>query len=332
MKNTLETRLGIFFALAMCAAVLLVETIGGAGFFRKGYQVNAYFRTVQDLKPGDPVKLAGVRIGSVSAIQLTNDLVQVGLKIDRDQRIRTTSKAKIKFAGLMGQNFVELDFGTPDGILIDTSIGGTVETIEQPDLSALMARLENVAKGVEDITQSMNPTGLQDILGPLADFMRDNSGKLGGIFGNLQVISGQIAEGKGTIGSMVMDDKLYVEAVKTIENLGESTGKIDTLMADASEVLQGAKLTVNDLNAGKGTLGLLVKDEALYRESTTAMTNLREIMQKINGGQGAVGKLINEENFLSTLKLTLQKVEKATDSLEDQGPLSVIGLAVGSLF
>lgn len=332
MKNTLETRLGIFFALAMCAAVLLVETIGGAGFFRKGYQVNAYFRAVQDLKVGDRVKLAGVEIGNVSEIRLTNDLVQVAMKIDRDQRIRTSSKARIKFAGLMGQNYVELDFGAPGGIDINPSIGGTVETVEQPDLSTLMARMENVAKGVEDITRSFNPTELQDILGPVADFMRDNSGKLGGIFGNLEVISSQIAEGKGTIGQLVMDEQLYREAVKTIENLGESSGKIDGLLADATEVLQGARTTVNDLNAGKGTLGLLVRDEQLYRETTTAMTNLREIMQKINGGQGAVGKLINEENFLSTLKLTLQKVEKATDSLEDQGPLSVIGLAVGSLF
>ena len=62
------------------------------------------------------------------------------------------------------------------------------------------------------------------------------------------------------------------------------------------------------------------------------MTNLREIMQKINGGQGSIGKLVNEENFLSTLKLTLQKVEKATDSLEDQGPLSILGIAVQNLF
>ncbi len=332
MKNTLETRLGIFFALAMCAAVLLVETIGGTGFFRKGYPVTAAFESVQDLKPGDPVKLAGVRIGSVSDVSLTNDLVQVTMKIERDQRIRTTSKAKIKFAGLMGQNFVELDFGSPDGLPIDTSVGGTVETVEQPDLSALMARLDGVAKGIENVTKSINPAGLQDILGPVADFMRDNTGKLGAIFGNVEIISSQIAEGKGTLGLLVMDDTLYRGAVDTVGTLGKSTERIDALLGDASEVMAGARTAVDNLNAGQGTLGLLMKDEALYRETTTAMSNLRDIMQKINSGQGSVGKLVNEEDFLSTLKLTLQKVEKATDSLEDQGPLSVIGLAVGSLF
>lgn len=332
MKNTLETRLGIFFALAMCAAVLLVETIGGTGFFRKGYPVTAAFKSIQDLKPGDPVKLAGVRIGSVSEVALTNDLVRVTMKIERDRRVRTTSKARIKFAGLMGQNFVELDFGSPDGLFLDSTVGGTVETVEQPDLGVLMARMEGVAKGIEDVTKSINPAAMQDVLGPVADFVRDNSGKLSAIFGSVQTITAQVAEGKGTLGLMVTDETLYREAVDTVQTLGDSADQIDTLMADAREVMTGAKTAVTEINAGKGTLGLLMKDEALYRESTTAMANLREIMQKINGGQGSVGKLVNEEDFLSTLKLTLQKVEKATDSLEDQGPLSVIGLAVGSLF
>jgi phospholipid/cholesterol/gamma-HCH transport system substrate-binding protein len=62
------------------------------------------------------------------------------------------------------------------------------------------------------------------------------------------------------------------------------------------------------------------------------MTNLREILEKMNKGQGSVGKLINDESFLKNGKLSLQKLDKATDSLEDQGPLSVLGLVIGSLF
>ena len=62
------------------------------------------------------------------------------------------------------------------------------------------------------------------------------------------------------------------------------------------------------------------------------MANLREILQKMNQGQGTVGKLINDDSFLKNAKLSLQKLDKATDGLEDQGPLSVLGLAIGSLF
>ena len=62
------------------------------------------------------------------------------------------------------------------------------------------------------------------------------------------------------------------------------------------------------------------------------MTNLKEILQKINSGQGSVGKLINDQEFYKNAKLTLQKLDKATEGLEDQGPLSVVGTMVQTLF
>ena len=62
------------------------------------------------------------------------------------------------------------------------------------------------------------------------------------------------------------------------------------------------------------------------------MSNLREVLEKINRGEGSVGMLVNEEEFYQNAKLTLQKVEKSVESLEDTGPLSVLGIAVGSLF
>ena len=89
---------------------------------------------------------------------------------------------------------------------------------------------------------------------------------------------------------------------------------------------------IEEINAGKGTLGKLAKDEKLYNETTAAMTNFKEIMEKINRGEGSVGKLVNDESLLKNVKLSLQKLDKATEGLEDAGPLSVLGTAVNSLF
>jgi phospholipid/cholesterol/gamma-HCH transport system substrate-binding protein len=55
-------------------------------------------------------------------------------------------------------------------------------------------------------------------------------------------------------------------------------------------------------------------------------------MQKINRGEGTVGKAINETELLDNAKLTLQKLDKATEGLEDQGPLTVLGILVNPLF
>ena len=77
---------------------------------------------------------------------------------------------------------------------------------------------------------------------------------------------------------------------------------------------------------------MLTKDPTLYKEATATLTQAREILEKINRGQGSVGKLINDESFLKNAKLSLQKLDKATEGLEDQGPLSVLGILVNNLF
>src|ERR1044071_3963748 len=94
MKNTLETRLGIFFALALVVAVVILEMIGGTDFFKGGYQINSSFKNAQELKKGDLVKMAGVEIGRVDKIELQtapdgNAVAKVTMKIKGDYEIKT---------------------------------------------------------------------------------------------------------------------------------------------------------------------------------------------------------------------------------------------------
>ncbi len=330
MKNTLETRLGIFFALTLLAGVALLELIGSPDFFKPGYPVKVRFNTIQELKVGDPVRMAGVEIGRVKDIQLADGKVEVELKLRRDARVKTDSKASIKFVGLMGQNFVAVDFGSPNAPV--AAANAMLESVEQADLNSLMAKLEGVAGGVEGLTKNFSGENFSNLLGPFTDFLKENSPRLTAILGNMQVISSQIAEGKGTVGKLIADEDLYSKAVAAVDNLNDTANQMKPLFEDAKLTLATAKSTINGINEGQGSLGKLLKDETLYAETATAMTNLKEILQKINQGQGSVGKLVNDESFFNNAKMTLQKVEKATEGLEDQGPLSVLGIAVNSLF
>src|SRR6266849_4263236 len=103
MKNTIETRLGIFVALAVIAAVLILEIVGGVERFQRGYELKALFNTIQDLKEGDRVKMAGVEVGRVEKISLdeTNNKVLVTMKIRNNIEVKTDSVATIKFTGLL---------------------------------------------------------------------------------------------------------------------------------------------------------------------------------------------------------------------------------------
>src|SRR5204863_6653280 len=108
MRNSLETRLGIFVALAVIAAVVIIEMLGGPEHFMRGYRLIALFNNVQELKAGDRVKMAGVEVGRVEKIQIADNRVKVTLKLKRDVVVKTDSTATVKFTGLMGQNFVSI--------------------------------------------------------------------------------------------------------------------------------------------------------------------------------------------------------------------------------
>lgn len=330
MRNTLETRLGIFFALALIAGVVILEVAGTRTFFHRGVNVRAQFDNIQELKEGDSVKMAGVEVGRVHKIQLADKRVEVVLSIDRNAPVKTDSKAAIKFVGLMGQNYVSLSFGSPDAPRADS--GALLETDEQADLNSLMVKLQGVAEGVEGLTKNFSGENFANLLGPFTDFLKENSPRLAVILANLQTVSTRVVEGQGTVGRLINEDALYVSALNTVSNLNTSVADARPLFDDLKLTLDQARGVVTQVNEGQGTLGKLVKDESLYRETTTAMTNLREILQKINQGQGSVGQLVNDPGFINNAKLTLQKVEKATEGLEDQGPLSVLGIAVQSLF
>jgi phospholipid/cholesterol/gamma-HCH transport system substrate-binding protein len=323
MKNTLETRLGIFVALAVIAAVLILETVGGIERFQKGYRLNALFNNVQELKVGDRVKMAGVEIGRVQHLGLTNNKVIVTMKLHANADVKTDSIATLKFTGLMGQNYVGVEFGSPGSPR--AAEDSFLNTTEQPDLSAIMQKMDNVASGVENLTKSFTGDKIDNLLGPFTDFLKANRGPLTATIANMQAISSQVSEGKGTIGKLIYDETLYNSALASVTNLQDVAADIKLTIADARKV-------VDQANSGQGTLGKLLKDEALYNETTASMTNLREILQKINQGQGSVGKLVNDQEFYKNAKLTLQKLDKATEGLEDQGPLSVLGIAINSLF
>jgi phospholipid/cholesterol/gamma-HCH transport system substrate-binding protein len=325
MKNTLETRLGIFVALAVIAAVLILEIVGGIERFQRGYHLFADFNNVQDLKEGNQVRMAGVDVGRVEKISLdpTNNKVRVTMKLKRKAVVRTDSVASVRFVGLMGQNFVSLDFGSPNSPPAED--GAQLSTAEQPDFSTMMVKLDNVASGVEKLTSSFTGDKIDNLLGPFTDFLKANREPLTVAIANFKSISTEISQGKGTVGKLIYDDALYNSTLASVTNLQDTAADLKLAISDARGLLQQAK-------NGQGTIGKLINDDALYREMTMSMHNLDEILDKINSGQGSVGKLINDQEFYKNAKLSLQKLDKATEGLEDQGPLSVIGLVVNKLF
>lgn len=372
MKTSLETRLGMFAALTVIAAVIILEMAGGTDMFRHGWRLHALFNNVLELKPGDQVKMAGVLIGKVEKIGFETvkekdrnvTKVKVTMKLNSGVTVPTDSKATVKFAGLLGQNFVSITLGAATTALDNDQL---IATVEQTDLGQLMAKLDDVASGIQNVTKSFSGDTIQNVLGPFTDFMKQNQTKLSATIANMQVISGDIAEGKGTVGKLIKDDALYKSALDTVKTMNTTGEDIQKALADVKGLMADAKLAmtnannavtnvnalftdgrvamkdvqatltdtramVADVRAGKGNLGKLLKEEGLYNDGAASLTNLREILEKVNKGYGTAGRFVNDDSLFKNARMTLQKLDKATEGLEDQGPLSVLGLAVGKLF
>jgi phospholipid/cholesterol/gamma-HCH transport system substrate-binding protein len=330
MRDSIESKLGMFFAFAIIALLVVLEFAGGYDYFKRGYHLHALFKNVQDLKTGDFVKMAGVQVGRVDSVLLTNGLADVTMNLQKNVDVKIDSKANLEFTGLMAQNYIAIDFGTPGGVRAEE--GAYLQTIEGPDLSLLMGKLDNVATGVENLTRSFSGERIDNLLGPVTDFLKNNQTNLSATIANVRTVSQRIASGQGTVGKLINEDTLYVSALDTVSNLENTATNIQDVADQARGLVTNINHTVTGINSGQGTIGKLVKDDTLYFETTGSMTNLHQILLKINHGKGTVGQLINDDSTLKNLKASMQKLDKATESLEDTGPLSVMGTMVSSLF
>jgi phospholipid/cholesterol/gamma-HCH transport system substrate-binding protein len=181
-----------------------------------------------------------------------------------------------------------------------------------------MAKLDSAAAGIANVANSFSGDKIDNLLGPLTDFLKQNAGPISGAISNIQNVTDQIASGQGTVGKLIYQDALYSSAFNTVTNLRDAVTQ--------------ARQLVTGISSGQGSLGKLVTDDALYNSTTASMTNLNQILLKINQGNGTMGKLVNDQEFYKNAKLSLQKLDKAADGLEDTGPLSVIGIVAGRLF
>jgi len=103
---------GLFVILGLAGLGYLSISIGGLRVLpREAYRVKARFSNVGDLKGRAPVKIAGVTIGRVESIHLTEFVAEVELGINQAVRLPKDTIASISTAGLLGDAYVALSPG-----------------------------------------------------------------------------------------------------------------------------------------------------------------------------------------------------------------------------
>lgn len=371
MAMSREVRVGLFMVVAFLILIALFELVGKETIFARMVEYRTSFKSIPGLKLGDPVRLAGVGVGTVRDIRVIGARVEVVMRVKPGTPVKTDSIATIKLTSLLGTNFVDLTFGSPAAQVAPP--GSLLQSSEPPDLNTLLARLNDAAGDIQTLAKQVNE-GLDKSIEPISSAFQSmdkiakkiekGEGTLGrlitddglyreirGIAGNLSRVSDQIAKGEGTLGKLVADDALYKDlralttdlrgttgsftrVMKDIESGKGSLGKLvrdETFYNEAREALTGLRTVSRRITEGKGTLGKLVNDEALYNDMKGAVASLNGIMKKVERGEGTLGKLVNDDSLYFTAKDSLKKVGKGADQLREQGPLSIIGIGIQAL-
>ena len=121
-SRTLELMVGLFVALGIAALLMLSLKVSNLGSFwgNHEYEISAYFSNVGGLKIKSPVKMGGVKIGSITDIQYDDNKFQalVKMKISAKYiKIPQDTSAVIYTAGLLGEQYVGFEPGGDDPFL-----------------------------------------------------------------------------------------------------------------------------------------------------------------------------------------------------------------------
>ena len=288
-----ELKIGLLTVTAIVMATLLIFLLSGeGGFFWQRYPLKTVFSSIAGLKPGAPVRVAGVEVGSVTEVAFVGDRVEVVMEISRDMqsRVTSTSSASLGSVSLLGEAAIDITAssqGTPVPEWGYVPSGAAAGSLTEVTTQA--------AEGIQELTML-----LQDI-----------------------------RSGRGTVGRLITDEALYshmsdvvTAAEDVVRNVAEGTGTLGRLVNDpaAAEALEASlknfEAVTARMRAGEGSLGKLLNDDTLADSLTSTTTNLDSITGRVSRGEGTAGKLITERELYDRMNSMSERLDKVMAGLQ----------------
>lgn len=127
-ENKLEILAGALVVAAAIGFVIYAGKGAGLGASAGTYDLHASFRSIEGVALGSDVKLAGVKVGTLTKLTLNPDtyMADATVSIDKSIQLPSDSAILISSEGLLGGNYIELqpggmpDFLQPGGEIEDT--------------------------------------------------------------------------------------------------------------------------------------------------------------------------------------------------------------------
>ena len=138
-RSTLDMAVGVFVLVGILALGWLSIKLGRVELFSGGgYTITADFPTVGGLKTGSTVEIAGVEIGRVDGITLSDFQARVIMSIRTEVKLQEDSIASIKTRGLIGEKYIRINPGGSEKII---KANGRITEVEPPvDIEELLSK------------------------------------------------------------------------------------------------------------------------------------------------------------------------------------------------
>ncbi|PWT77928.1 MAG: mammalian cell entry protein [Bacteroidetes bacterium] len=294
MKISNETKVGALAAIAITLLILGFNFLKGRELFKRANKIYAVFRNVEGMEVSNTVRIKGLQIGTVAAINekdadISGIVVTINLK--KNVNIPKNSTAYIS-SGLISSSSIVITKGDATDFLAN---GDTIQTQDKPNL------MSQVERNIDPIVARLNGTlesldSLIEVVGQLFDPKLKNN--FTSIFTHLAASSASM------------------EKILSSENsaLSRSLKNIDSFTVSLSRNSKNIDATLNNLRRTTDRLSNAKIDEAVASVQST-MNELKQVIAKINSSNGTLGLLINDKRLYQNLENTTKSLNILLDDL-----------------
>lgn len=303
------------FALAsVLLLVLLVNTMAnGVSGEKVGFR--AEFSDVSGLRVGDDVKAAGVRVGKVTGIDVTDDGAMVDFELVDEQKIYDTTRIVMRYQNLLGQRYLqlrqegargeELDAGTTIEMFVvhngrkewRTSPGFDLtellngfrplfEVLQPKDVNQLAGSVVRVLQGEGGTVE-----GLLRQTAELTGFVADRDDLIRQVMTNLTPVLQNLAGQGGELRATVVQlRRLMTGLARDRRAIGASIDGISRLVGATSDLLRDARVPLTR------TTGRLAEVAAMFKETRGDLEDSLQAFGTIFESLGRAGSYENALN------------------------------------
>ena len=312
--------LTVMGALAMLGGMIVLFA-GGVDVFGGGYNVHIRVPTSSDVQAGEPIHMAGIRIGKIERVDFTdpaNPSKGVTITVDIFNRVSVPAHATaiIYAKSLVGRPWLELKAdgptpldpktGAPRYLARDGSVvlQGTIDqgSMIPPELLDAIGGLTKLGDNLNRLIAPDPGTATQPGVGGIGGTMS----KLNATLDALRTVIGDAKNQANIKAALANLAKATQQATEAMEDLKAFAAKAGKTADEATLAIGDARKVVSTVSKATTRASDRVDElaEKLIEDAekvSALMTTLNQAAAKIDAGEGTAGKLLNDPKLYNNL-------------------------------